>query len=228
MTDSMLPFSSKVTTPLLLAERLGTAMSPVGCSTLRSAGKSIREVVTVWIKSPSLSHRWIWPGPRLPMYAGESAVIGESCRAVVGYVPFTHESVAPIVSFSGPILSRQVIGPTLHEELDGVQLHGRLWADVDDDGAFTIHDRGVAGLEVQVLDGGGAIVASVTTTNAGLYSFANLEPHTNYEFRLAEPDLALAGARVMGESRTDAWATMWFRTGSPGLTIWGTDFQLAG
>jgi hypothetical protein len=168
----------------------------------------------------------LWPGPRLPVHAGEAATLGDSCDATVGFVPVMEHTVVPLVSFDGPVLSRLVIDPNVPREDFGVQLHGRIWTDVDGDGAFTVHDRGVSDTRLQILDGGGDVLSEVTTTAGGLYSFANLQPHTTYELRLSDSELDVEGARVMGESRSDAWETMWLRTGDPGLAIWGADFQL--
>jgi hypothetical protein len=53
-------------------------------------------------------------------------------------------------------------------------LGDRVWLDLDSDGAQDSGEPGLNGVAVEILDGAGAVLASSSTTSAGIYGFNNL------------------------------------------------------
>ena len=71
-------------------------------------------------------------------------------------------------------------------------LGGTIWADLDADGVIGASEAKLAGVTLDVLDGGGALVATVTTDASGAYSVAGLASGT-YSVRVTDTSGALAG-----------------------------------
>jgi len=171
----------------------------------------------------------MWPGPRPPASAGGEPLLTGSCEVELGFVPLRIGARLPVATFGGllPAARPTREGPSpLGPGITGVQVHGRVFQDLDGDDTFGLADQGVAGVTIRLDDATGRSLASVTTTASGLYSFANLEAETEYEIRL-DSTVSVESARAIGEPASEPGASVTIRTGDFGLTVWGVDFELA-
>ncbi|WP_375423915.1 SdrD B-like domain-containing protein [uncultured Friedmanniella sp.] len=62
-------------------------------------------------------------------------------------------------------------------------IRNRVWNDLNGDGLFSPGEHGIPGVEVQVLDAAGAVVATTTTDAEGIYDFSSL-PAGRYQLRI--------------------------------------------
>ncbi len=73
-----------------------------------------------------------------------------------------------------------------------ISLGDRVWNDADGDGLQDSGEAGLNGVSVQLLNSGGTVIATQTTSGSGNYSFTNLAPGT-YSIRIVTSTLP-AGA----------------------------------
>jgi hypothetical protein len=67
----------------------------------------------------------------------------------------------------------------IYQDVDcGADIGDRVWDDADGDGVQDPDEDGLEGVTVEVVDGGGDVVATATTGPDGEYLFENLEPGT--------------------------------------------------
>lgn len=57
-------------------------------------------------------------------------------------------------------------------------ISGRVFRDVNNNGAQNGADTGISGVSIQLLDSGNTVIATATTDANGDYSFTNLDPGT--------------------------------------------------
>jgi SdrD B-like domain/Secretion system C-terminal sorting domain len=79
-----------------------------------------------------------------------------------------------------------------------IEIGNRVWIDTDSDGIQDANESGLSGVEIELLDGGGTIIGTVTTAANGSYYFTsaagvnvtgitygvNIQPNTNYTIRI--------------------------------------------
>ncbi len=71
-------------------------------------------------------------------------------------------------------------GDGVCDDSDVGEIGDRVWLDEDEDGIQDAGETGVAGIAVDLFDGGGALVASTVTDGTGIYSFPDPTPGTYY------------------------------------------------
>ncbi|MEZ4865470.1 MAG: SdrD B-like domain-containing protein [Caldilineaceae bacterium] len=71
--------------------------------------------------------------------------------------------------------------------IDGANLGGQVWSDLDGDGMQDAGESGIAGITVNLYAITGALIATVTTGADGLYLFTNL-PAGSYYLQFVAPD----------------------------------------
>ncbi|HEU4322944.1 MAG TPA: SdrD B-like domain-containing protein, partial [Roseiflexaceae bacterium] len=76
-----------------------------------------------------------------------------------------------------------------------LSLGNRVWNDPNNNGLIDAGESGVANVAMQLLDAGGAVVATTQTNAQGYYLFTNLLPGT-YSVRIAPSNFAVGGPLV--------------------------------
>jgi hypothetical protein len=167
----------------------------------------------------ALAAQGLWPGPRQLAHTGEFSMIGETCTSDLGLV-WIPLGVGP------PALADTTVPPpTPVDDGGAVQVHGRVWIDVDGDGRFQIEEPAGRGIGLVLRDTDGTVVGTATSGEDGLYAFANLAPSTRYALSVAGEDTVVA-ARFLGEDLDDPARPVVFDTGASDLAVWGVDFAL--
>ncbi len=82
-------------------------------------------------------------------------------------------------------------------EIEPVSISGRVFADMDNDDAFTAGDTLLKGVTVKLYDGDGNLVGTTTTDSKGKYSFTGLSPDT-YIVVETQPSGYLEGGDQVG------------------------------
>ena len=83
------------------------------------------------------------------------------------------QSATPIVLGSNTAVTGQDAGLYVPATFTGT-----VFADSNDDGLEDGTDTGISGVTVQLLNGGGSVIATTTTSSDGTYTFSNLAPGT--------------------------------------------------
>jgi hypothetical protein len=82
--------------------------------------------------------------------------------------------------------------------LPPIEIGNRVWNDADGDGIQDANETGLAGVEIELVDGGGTVIGTVTTNASGSYYFTsatganvtgitygvNIQPNTTYTVRV--------------------------------------------
>jgi hypothetical protein len=91
----------------------------------------------------------------------------------------------------------------------------RLWYDLDDDGVQDSGESGINGVTVELLDGGGNVVASTTTAGDGAYSFGHLFAGT-YSVRVVTATLpaSLVATYDLDGTSSESIATLTLAAGA--------------
>ncbi len=209
---------------LLLADGTTSVAGVTDGAGRMSVSPAVRGVMALAVDD--MRSAWLWPGPQLGDALGTPLIAVPACSVEVGLVRI-EGGEPPRVAFEGLLAdSRSPVTSTAAVTSAGLQVHGRVWRDVDANGVFTAADRGVPLAQVSLVDREGRELARVRTRASGLYSFAGLESHEWYEVRV-ETGAEVVLRRAMGRSIADDQTSIRFRTGSAGLPVWGLDFVVA-
>ena len=180
--------------------------------------------VTVALADPAaLAWTGLWQGPRTLGHAGEAVAADLSCRADIGmwWLPET----APEPRLFDPFAVAGSSDPeAFPDEGAGalVQVHGRIWFDTDRDGRHAPDEPARAGVVLELLDDAGAVVATATTGDDGLYAFANLSAYSLYTLRVTGDDDPVV-VRFLGRSVPVDRGVITFVTGPTQAAVWGLD-----
>jgi SdrD B-like domain len=112
-------------------------------------------------------------------------------------------TITPGVTTGGQIVSNRsasTINPTLDFGFNAplASLGDKVWVDTNSNGVQDSGEPGVAGVVVELLDAGGAVLKSVTTDANGNYKFVDLKPGT-YSVRFVPTSLP-SGAKFTGQN----------------------------
>ncbi|QGJ72276.1 Hypothetical protein PBC10988_39940 [Planctomycetales bacterium 10988] len=112
-------------------------------------------------------------------------------------------SLGGIAQNPGDQISQIVLGPGMQGveyrfgEYEPASLHGRVFADLDGDCILDANETPIAGVQIELLDGTGQVIATTTTDAGGDYSFEGLPPGT-YGVREIQPAGYYQGGTMVG------------------------------
>ncbi len=95
-------------------------------------------------------------------------------------------------------------GDGVCDDSDVGELGDRVWLDEDEDGIQDAGETGVAGIAVDLFDGGGALVASTVTDGTGIYNFPDPAPGTYYLSFTAPTGFAFSPSDQGGNDAVDS------------------------
>jgi len=108
----------------------------------------------------------------------------------------------------GQVLGDDLLGVTLAAgedvvnydfcELPPSSISGRVWQESEPDQQFDPGDKPLSGVRVDLIDGGGSVVAQTRTDGTGQYSFTGLAPGV-YGVREQQPTGLFHGGQVVGD-----------------------------
>ncbi len=166
----------------------------------------------------------LWPGPRRLSDTGATQLLDrEPCLAFHGMRRMSAGGDHPtMATLEGGL----VAAPTAAlPDLPGVQLHGRIWLDRNRDAAFIPGEETLVGVQVELREGDGSVLAVATSGVDGLYMFSNLEPNHEYSVNVVHTTHEFLGVNGLGRTLPGvAEATVTFQTSDGGLAVWGLDF----